>query len=178
MNRMTILLLLVCVSFFLFPALWACTGDSDEDDETFDNDSGDDDEPTCDDLADLIVDAFTFLSESDETGTAFTFNQIVVCNVGGITAEAGHQYGFWLSENDDFSGNTYLAYESEPLDALEPAQCQTFTLEHLVSDVPQGIYYVFMIADTNEVIDECSEWNNKGRSAGTVVVAPKVEDEA
>lgn len=150
----------------------SCGDDDDEEEDTGATDADDDDGNSCETMPDLVVDWISFSVTPHIHGTAFSFAEIVLCNYGGATADANHKFAFFLMTSADFTGDFYLAHESEPLVGLSPSDCATYTLYTVVGDVPEGYYYVYIYADRADEIVECNESNNWARSDEPVHVTP------
>jgi hypothetical protein len=59
---------------------------------------------------------------------------------------------------------------------LSPQDCATYTFTIQVGDVPEGYYYIYIVADQGEVIAECDEANNWTRSDDPVHVVPDTSE--
>ncbi|MDP8222947.1 MAG: CARDB domain-containing protein [Candidatus Lernaella stagnicola] len=162
------------LAIFLVSAMFVACGGDDEDEETGTDDDADDDDDAadCATMPDMVVDRFTFYDTSGFFGTDFSFTEIVICNVGGAAAPANSVFGFYLVANADFTGDYYIVAKSSPLVGFVPGDCLTFTLNATSSEVAEGYYYVYIVADSQDDISECNESNNWARSEEAIYAKP------
>jgi CARDB len=155
--------------------LLSCGGgdeDESETDDTGGDDDDDDDGGDCATMPDLAAESFTFYDTNGFFGTDFSFTEIVICNYGGAAAPANSIFGFYLVENSDFTGDYFIVGNSSPLVGFAPGDCLTFTFNATSSEAPEGYYYVYIVADSMDDVDECNETNNWARSDEAIYVKP------
>lgn len=172
MKRIRLFWLFVIIVGIMMVSITACGDDDDEEDDGGAADDDDDGGGSCSTMPDMVINNFTFYETDGFFGTDFSFTEIMICNNGGIAAEAGSVLGLYLVVNADFTGEFYIVETSEPLVGFAAGDCLTFTLNATSSEAPEGYYYVYIVADSNDVIAECNESNNWARSAEAVYVKP------
>jgi hypothetical protein len=132
----------------------------------------DTDDYECDVAPDLVVEEFTF-TDADQGGTSLSFDDILLCNYGGTTADAGYEVAVLLSQSPDLEGASYLLYESPEMVGVAPWDCVSFAPEMSVGPgVPEGYYYVIVYADYLDDALECYEDNNWSRSDDAIYIVP------
>lgn len=163
-----VMVVLIAMSVFV-----SCGDDDDEEDDV--GAGGDDDDSnnnSCATMPDMLASSFTFYDTNGFFGTDFSFTEIQICNAGGVAAAANSIFGFYLVVNADFTGDYYIVKKSEPLVGFAAGDCLTFTFNATSSEAPEGYYYVYIVADSTDIITECNESNNWVRSNEAVYVKP------
>ncbi|MFK7937180.1 MAG: CARDB domain-containing protein, partial [Saprospiraceae bacterium] len=104
---------------------------------------------TCGDTGDFNV-----------NGSTITISNLKIRNQGSATAGT-FKVGYYLSTNTIISTNDYLV-GTDVITSLDPNATSTeyFSINLSSTDIPEGTYYVGIIADNEDVVDESDEENN------------------
>jgi len=107
--------------------------------------------------ADLTV---ASLQVIDSEGPDIAY-RLIVTNVGDKATNTKFKNIFYLSQDQTISPVDYRINDWNVTDPLEPGQSKTsWDLTSTVSGVPAGTYYLGVIVDGNDDIDESDESNN------------------
>lgn len=142
----------------------ACGDDSSTEED--DDDGGND---ACEGV-DLMIEYFHVAIEQ-VVGGVLGFDQIRICNLGNVSS-GNFNYSIFLSTSPSIDGDLYLVMESDLNAGISGYLCQDYWAATWVPNVPEGNYYVLVLADPNQNIPECNESNNWAVSNESFHISP------
>jgi subtilase family serine protease len=130
-------------------------------------------EVTEPDLPDLVVQEVVVV---DHEGPDISY-QVRVKNQGDTQADAPFTMGVYLSGDQNIQNSDYHIDSWEVTGTLAAdASVESGVRNVTVSGVPNGDYYLGVIADVNTQVNESDEGNNTGYDAATMVVISEVTE--
>lgn len=114
-------------------------------------------------LANALADADLTCGNTGElnvNGSTVTINNLKILNQGSATAGT-FRVGYYLSTNTIITTNDHLV-GTDVINTLaaNDASTQSFSIDVETTDVPPGTYYVGIIIDYEDTVDETDEENN------------------